>query len=190
MNAVLGWFASVLLAAASVAEAADTEAAPAIVLKTVPAKHYLYSRHPIASIDEVTRIEWAFGPKIVKQARALGVEEAGGVEYHVILRAPMHVDVALPVARIPPDGDMALFKTTLPFECLALVYTGSPLDLAEPWARLQRAVTQRGYAASGETRELIVNREGFDASRHVTELQAGILRSDAVTKPPEQRSGR
>ncbi|GMV30135.1 MAG: hypothetical protein AMXMBFR59_22600 [Rhodanobacteraceae bacterium] len=190
MSAVRGWFAGVALAAVFGARAVEPDAGPAIVLKTVPARHYLYTRHPIASIDEVTRIEWAFGPKIVKQARALGVEQAGGVEYHVILRVPMHVDVALPVVRIPSDGDQALFKTTLPFECLALVHTGSPLELAEPWARLQRAVTQRGYTASGETRELIVSREGFDASRHVTELQAGIQRSDAASEPAEPRGGR
>lgn len=190
MSVVLRWFAGIVLAAAVGAQAADGGTDAAIVLKTVPAKHYLFSRHPIDSIDDVTRVEWAFGPRTVKQARSLGLEETGGVEYHVVLRAPMHVDVAVPIARIPPGGNTTLYKTTSPFECLAFVHTGSPLDLAEPWARLQRAVTQRGYAASGETREIIVSREGFDASRHVTELQAGIRRHDAPAEPSEKPRGR
>lgn len=175
---VIAAFALVCCGKAGYAAPDDAKAAaqtqPTIERKSVPPRHYFYSRHAVASLDEVTRIEWAHSPRVLKKARSLGLEASGGLEYHVYFRQPMYVDVALPVARIPPDADMSQYKTTASFDCLSLVFTGSPLDLAAQWARVQQEIATRGHSWSEENREVLISREGFDATRHVTELQAGI----------------
>ena len=163
-----------LLPAGLPSSASAADAAPNAQRKTVPARQYLYSRHPLAAVEDITRIEWVQGPRLLRQLKALGLEAAGGLEYHVTLAAPMRVDVAVPVAQVPAGADPALFKTTAPFDCLALRYTGSPLNLAGQWALLQQEVEKRGLAWTRENREVLVSREGFDAMKHVTELQAGV----------------
>ncbi len=147
--------------------------------KTVPAQYYLYSRHVIESVAEVNRIEWLHGPKLSKHAAALGVQQSGPIEYHVVEADSMYVDVAIPVAVAPtadsdaPAGDEQ-YKLTEPFRCLSLVFTGSPIAASEQWSVLRSELESRGYVWSGENRELVVNREGFDAQQYVTELQVGI----------------
>lgn len=171
---VSAWLFSGLLIAQQQPD--QTEAgAVAITEQKVPPTDFLYSRHSIEAIEDVNRIEWVHGPKMQKRAAALGITPAGPIEYQVVTGGePMYVDVAIPVDEIPAAPGDDLYKTTQPFHCLSLVYTGSPIDASEQWQVLMDELAARALRWSGENRERIINREGFDSSKHVTELQVGI----------------
>ncbi len=145
-----------------------------IVEKTVPANQYLYTRHMIENVEEVTRLEWLYGRKLPKRLTALDLTATGPIEYHLVFGTPMYLDIAIPIEQLPVDPGEDSYKQTLPFKCLAMVFKGSPLEASEQWSVLQAELANRGLEWNRQNREIAVNREGFDAQQHVTELQVGI----------------
>lgn len=145
-----------------------------ITEQQVPAKQYLYSRHIIETVEEVNRLEWLHTRRLQKRLASLQLKQVAPIEYHLVFESPMYLDIAIPIDKLPSSPGEDSYKQTEPFKCLSMTFNGSPLDASEQWAVVQAEVTKRGFVWSKQNREIVVNREGFDAQQYVTELQVGI----------------
>jgi len=157
-----------------------------ITLKTDPAQVYLASRHVIKTLDDVSPLQWSYGPKLRQLASSLDTLTLGPLEYHVKFEDghcakadearyfARELDIVIPLESQSQVPDRSQLISSPAFRCLSIIYQGSPWDAAVYWDHLYAEAKRRGFHPSCENRELVVDHTGFDKTKYVDELQLGV----------------
>lgn len=148
----------------------------AVEVKTVPSMRlfYLLYEQPLAELAATLR-----GAAINMNVNLVKAGGRADGPLHIIVSGNMQNREAAPTLQlalpsrgaVTPRGKFSL-RTTDPFKCTYLVYTGPAQALRDGMARLAEATLAAGHVPSGEARILIP--QGNNAADSGFELQLGI----------------